>query len=53
MDKGSGHYLRSTYSIEMSGDNNGTTYERDLKVSGNNPTDVRVAAEWIRGKVMP
>lgn len=53
MDKNSGHYLRSNYRVDILGDDRSTTYERELKVKGDDPTDVRVAAEWIRGRVMP
>ncbi|MBU5557460.1 MAG: hypothetical protein QW751_00040 [Candidatus Aenigmatarchaeota archaeon] len=53
MDKHSPHYLRSNFSYAFHGNDKSTTYVRELKVDGNDPTDVRVAAEWIRGKVMP
>ena len=53
MDRHSGHYLRSDFNTKMYGDGNSTTYERNLEVRGENPTDVRITAEWIRSRVMP
>lgn len=53
IDKRSVNYVKSSYREELYGDEKSTTYERELKVSGKDPSRVGVTGQWIKNKVMP
>ncbi len=53
MDKKSYDYVKSSYREELYGDEKSTTYERELKVNGKDPSRVGVTAQWVKNKVMP
>jgi len=53
VDKSSPYYLKSSYEDRFYGDEKSTTYERKLRVEGNEKDFVKDAAGDIKARVMP
>jgi hypothetical protein len=53
MKKNSPDYMKSSFESAFYGNDNYTTFERELKIEGKNEKEIRAAAPWIKGEVMP
>lgn len=53
LKKNSSDYMKSSFESALYGNDSYTTLERELKIDGRNREEVRAAAPWIRGDVMP
>ena len=53
VNKNSPYYMKSSYEQKLYGNENYTTFEREFKIDGKDKEEVRAAAPWIKGDVMP
>jgi len=53
LNKNSPTYMKSSYERKLYGDENYTTLEREFKIEGKDREEVRAAAPWVKGDVMP
>jgi hypothetical protein len=53
MDKKSPYYMKSSYESNFYGDKNSIELVREFKIDGKDRDEVKAAAPWVKGDVMP